>query len=339
MQAVKTKVKLILLLAILINVKVYAQMNYKPDILGGDFLQTTLHFPADYEGEVTATLCKKIAAKETKSAVLYIHGFNDYFFQTEMAEKYNQNGYNFYALDLRKYGRSWLPNQKLNNVRDLTEYHAEITESLKIMQAEGNSHIVLMGHSTGGLIVSLYAADHQSNSMFHALVLNSPFFEINLNNFILKNVVPNFVRKGEKKPNKPLNAGLTAGYGESLHSDYHGEWSYDLNWKPNKPPKVNYGWIRAIRLGQLKLQAGLNIQQPILVLHSDKSVYSRKWIPEIHNGDSVLSVEDMQKYASSLHGDVQTAEIKNGMHDLILSEKSVRETAYSVIFEWLQKKK
>ncbi len=29
-------------------------------------------------------------------------------FQTEMAEQFNQHGYDFYALDLRKYGRSHL---------------------------------------------------------------------------------------------------------------------------------------------------------------------------------------------------------------------------------------
>ncbi len=312
-------------------------MDYQTDILGGDFLQTTLHFPADYEGNVTATLIKKSSSVASQTAVLYIHGFNDYFFQAELAEKYNQQGVHFYALDLRKYGRSLLPHQKLNNARDLKEYYPEITESLKILQAERNTKIILMGHSTGGLLISLYAADHQTNSMFDALVLNSPFFEININKFVLKNVLPRLVKKGEKKPNKPLNAGLTAGYGESLHLDYHGEWSYDLKWKPNTPPKVNYGWIRAIRLGQLKLQAGLRIKQPVLILHSDKSVFSRKWNPVLHTGDAVLNVEDMKKYAQSIHGNVETIEIKNGMHDLILSEKSIRENAYAVLFGWFQK--
>ncbi len=41
--------------------------------------------------------------QNTQKAVLYIHGFIDYFFQTEMAEQFNQHGYDFYALDLRKY--------------------------------------------------------------------------------------------------------------------------------------------------------------------------------------------------------------------------------------------
>ena len=60
----------------------------------------------------------------------------DYFFQTEMAEQFNAQGY-FYALDLRKYGRSKLPHQIFYNVLDLNEYDAEITQALEII---GETH-------------------------------------------------------------------------------------------------------------------------------------------------------------------------------------------------------
>ena len=32
-------------------------------------------------------------------------GFNDYFFQAEMGRQFADSGYNFYAVDLRRYGR------------------------------------------------------------------------------------------------------------------------------------------------------------------------------------------------------------------------------------------
>ncbi|MGM7310843.1 alpha/beta hydrolase, partial [Acinetobacter baumannii] len=81
-----------------------AKHNYAPDILGAGYEQLTLNFPDDYEGKVVATLVRKKATQPTQKAVLYIHGFLDYFFQTEMAEQFNAHGYDFYALDLRKYG-------------------------------------------------------------------------------------------------------------------------------------------------------------------------------------------------------------------------------------------
>ncbi|EMH0102058.1 alpha/beta hydrolase, partial [Acinetobacter baumannii] len=96
-----------------------AKHNYAPDILGAGYEQLTLNFPDDYEGKVVATLVRKKATQPTQKAVLYIHGFLDYFFQTEMAEQFNAHGYDFYALDLRKYGRSKLPHQIFYNVLDL----------------------------------------------------------------------------------------------------------------------------------------------------------------------------------------------------------------------------
>ena len=65
-----------------------ANQTYVPDILGTGYEQLTLSFPDDYEGKVVATLVRKKAAQSTQKAVLYIHGFLDYFFQTEMAEQF-----------------------------------------------------------------------------------------------------------------------------------------------------------------------------------------------------------------------------------------------------------
>ena len=80
------------------------EIQYRQDVLGAGYECADLEFQADYEGKVIATLIRKKAQKSTHKAVLYIHGFIDYFFQTEMAEKFNEQGFDFYALDLRKYG-------------------------------------------------------------------------------------------------------------------------------------------------------------------------------------------------------------------------------------------
>ena len=61
-----------------------------------------------------ATLVRRRADAPTRRAVLYLHGFVDYFFQTHLAEFFTDRGFDFYALDLRKYGRSLLPHQTPN---------------------------------------------------------------------------------------------------------------------------------------------------------------------------------------------------------------------------------
>ena len=92
------------ILSLLFISTIYAQ--YVPDILGDNYLRRTIQMPDDYEGKVVCTLVKKPQLPETKQAILYIHGYNDYFFQKQLGDSVNAHGYNFYAMDLRKYGRS-----------------------------------------------------------------------------------------------------------------------------------------------------------------------------------------------------------------------------------------
>lgn len=307
---------------------------WETDVLGAGFVKATIQQPDDYEGKVTCTVIKKVPLKAEKTAVLYIHGFNDYFFQKEMADSFATHGYRFYALDLRKYGRSYLPSQKFNNVRSLDEYFPDIDTALRIMRREGAEKILLCGHSTGGLIVSLYAHQQLGKEQFDAIFLNSPFFDMNLGDFLEKRVMPSVVKKGAKKPDKIMKGGLPKWYGLSLYKGEKGEWDYNLAWKPHVPPSVNYGWLKAIRDGQLKLQAGIAVGKPVLVMHSDKSVYTKKWTDALFTGDAVLSVDDIAMYAKKLQGNVTVEVIPNGMHDLVLSRLPVRQQVYQQLFLW-----
>src|SRR6187402_3024139 len=101
-------------------------MQYVEDVLKNGFEQTTILQPNDYEGKVTATLIRKQCEAQSAKAILCLHGFNDYFYQEVIAEEFLRAGYHFYALDLRKYGRSILQNQRPNNARNLSEYYQDI---------------------------------------------------------------------------------------------------------------------------------------------------------------------------------------------------------------------
>lgn len=318
---------------------VSAQIQYEPDVLGNGFLQTTIQQAADYEGEVVCTLVKKLCATETTKAVLYIHGFNDYFFQEEMAEQFNSHGYNFYAIDLRKYGRSWRPYQKITNARVLSEYYADIDTALKIIQSEGNQTVLLSGHSTGGLTVSLYANDHQASELFDAVLMNSPFYNMNMGFFIRALGIPVIACQGKSHPDAIIHEKNNIGiYGSSLHTSAHGEWNFYTKWKQIISPEVNKGWIRAIHKGQVQARKGFEIDKPALVLHSSKSVYGNEWDNKFFEGDAVLNVKHIEKRGKRIKGDGQVMTIENGMHDLILSPKPVREMAYQMMFEWLDEK-
>jgi alpha-beta hydrolase superfamily lysophospholipase len=122
----------------------------------------------------------------------------------------------------------------------------------------------------------------------------------------------------------------------SIYYKDKGEWQYNLAWKPHNAPSVNYGWLKAIYDGQKQIQKGIKLSKPTLVMHSKNSVYTKKWKDEMLTGDAVLNVKDIEKYAKKIKGNVQIQSIENGMHDLILSKKSVRDEVYFKLFQWLE---
>ena len=71
------------------------------------------------EVEMVATLVRRAGRRESAHAVLYLHGWNDYFFQTHLADVLSAAGFAFYALDLRRYGRSLRRGQLRGFIADL----------------------------------------------------------------------------------------------------------------------------------------------------------------------------------------------------------------------------
>ena len=306
--------------------------SYKPDILGNGFEQLTFAMPDDYEGKVVCTLVRKQNAASSKKAVLYVHGFLDYFFQEEMADKLVEQGYNFYAVDLRKCGRSILPHQKPYNLRNVDEYFADLETAITQIKHEGNTTLVLLAHSTGGLTCSLYL-NHRNN--VSALVLNSPFLEMNKRWLTRKVAIPFVAPFAVLFPNMAIKSGFSPYYGQSIHKDHKGEWSYRLDWKPIAAEKVTLSWLRGIYKAHKCIKRGLAIKCPILVLSSDKSMKGRKWSDAFHTADLVLNVNDIQTLADRLGENVTKVQIPNGKHDLMLSGAPVRASVYHTLFSWL----
>ena len=151
------------------------------DLLGEPYVAETLALPPDDEGEVVATLVSRRAGRPTYRAVLHVHGFNDYFFQTLAADFWVARGYDFYALDLRKYGRSLRPHQTPNYVADLAEYFTELDVALeRVCGRDGHTEVVVSAHSTGGLVTALWldAGPGTHQAAVKALALNSPWLDL-----------------------------------------------------------------------------------------------------------------------------------------------------------------
>ena len=324
-----------IILSTLSGLNSFAQ--YRADELGNNFVCKTINMPDDYEGKVICTLIKRSSNQKSNKAVLYVHGFNDYFFQTEIANRFEEMGYNLYAVDLRKYGRSLMPHQKRCNTRAIEEYFADLDTTVNIIKSEGYDKIILLGHSTGGLITSLYCHSKGDRCPVDGLILNSPFFKINTSGFLNKIVIPFIAAVAEILPTIDIPQSKTTGYAESLLKEYRGEWEFDTTKKLMLSPDVTTDWIAAIYTAHKQVRRGLNIRIPVLAMCSDKSAKGSKWSPEFMRADAVLNVADNEKYFQSLGSNVQSIKIVDGMHDLFCSQPEVRESVYRHIYNWLRK--
>lgn len=314
-----------------------ANEYWSPDtVLGAGFQMHQFDMGKDYSGKVVSTVVRhRCGCLNDSLGVLYVHGYNDYFFQKEEAERFADSCYNFYAVDLRKYGRSILPGQIPTQARDMKEYFPDIDSALTAMKRDGIKRVALMGHSTGGLITSYYMSE-KPDSMVKCLVLNSPFLEWNMNGFMRNVAVPAVGALGKIAPNMKISQGDGGGYAESLLKKYHGEWEFNTDWKTVKPRNVEASWIRAVDKAQSAVRKG-KIKVPVLLMHSSQSVGGSEWTPEMQHGDAVLNVKDMVKYGPKLGKNVTLHEVPGGMHDLFLSSEPSREDAYNATFAFLRK--
>ncbi len=247
------------------------------DVLGDGYQQLTIPLgpDPDGEGDVEATLVRYQPGDLTGNrAVLYVHGFTDYFFQQHVAEHFAEQGYSFFALDLRKCGRSRRPGQTPHFVTDLKFYDAELDEALRLVREQiGGGQVLLVAHSTGGLILPLWLdrlerrPGGSAGAGVAGLILNSPWFDLQ-GPALLRTAGTSAAidALGRVSSKTPLPGQKLDTYGASLHVGSNGAWEYNLDWKPLTGFPVRFGWLRAIRRGHAQLHHGLDIGVPSLIL-------------------------------------------------------------------------
>ncbi|MBS1908024.1 MAG: alpha/beta hydrolase [Actinobacteria bacterium] len=321
-----------------------------PDVLGDEFAQRTLPLGTDDEGELVATLVRALPERTAwqrlsgdrrplaDTDVLYVHGWSDYFFQKRLARFWTGRGARFFALDLRKYGRSLRPHQTPGYIGDLAQYDQDIAAALAAMQEGAGAvgrRLVLLGHSTGGLILSLWAARHPGAAS--AVILNSPWLEFQLPRFTRETITP-LVGLGAKY--RPLDRApqVDLGYytrAQQEAADPADPMDVNLAWRPAQTMAVHAGWLHAILAGHATVAAGLAIAAPVCVLLSARSAVPTVWSDELTRADTVLVVDDIARAALKIGPSVTIERIDGALHDVFLSRHDAREEAYARLGFWV----
>ncbi|BBZ27952.1 alpha/beta hydrolase [Mycolicibacterium madagascariense] len=320
--------------------------TWEPDVLPG-YWQQTLPMGADPDGEgqLVATLVRRGDAASHRHAVLALHGYTDYFFNTELADHFAEHGFAFYALDLHKCGRSRREGQTPHFTTDLTRYDAELDRALDVIAADAEDaeaesvRVCIYGHSAGGLVATLWLdrlRRRGAAGRISGLVLNSPFFDLH-GPAVLRSAPTSvaLVALARWRKLQVIRKPTPGGYGTTLHRDYAGEFDYDLDMKPLGGFPITFGWINAIRRGQARLHRGLDVGVPNLILRSDRSVLATADPDAIQRGDAVLDVRQIARWAGCV-GNAQTiVPIVDAKHDVFLSLAEPRAAAYRALGRWL----
>jgi alpha-beta hydrolase superfamily lysophospholipase len=320
------------------------------DVLGQPFEQLTLPLGRDDEGPVAATLVRLLPERPPLGGifgdhrpfhdvdVLYVHGWSDYFFQRRLARYWADRGARFYALDLRKYGRSLREGQTAGYINSLYEYDTDIAAALEAMgrsaDGAGERRLVLFGHSTGGLTLSLWAARHPD--VVAAVILNSPWLEFQLSAAMRAAIAPAIGIHSRLRP-FDLWPQVDAGFYSRAQleaADPDDPVEPNPAWRPERTMPVHVGWMNAVLEGHTRVAAGLGIRVPVCVLLSARSVAPMKWTDDLTRADSVLVVDDIARAALKLGSSVTVERIDGALHDVFLSRREARAEAYARLDRW-----
>lgn len=341
---------------------------WHPDILGRGYEYLDLPLAPDDEGPVKATLVRHAPPVATEAphgvldfltsftkrkrrklpvdpagaprVVLYLHGWADYFLQTELAEYLTASGFHFYALDLRKFGRSLLQGQTPGYTTNLAVYDEDIDAAMveierDVLARTNNSApptFHLLAHSLGGLIAALWADRHPGR--IGTLVLNSPWLELqgsSLVRSIAMHLVEPFARTD---PKRPFRFPEMPAYWESVSNEAHGEWILDPAWRPRASFPIRAGWTKAVLAGHTAVERKLNIDAPVLVLLSGRTRIQAEWTADLMRADAVIDVEETSRRALGLGRRTAVFRYPGALHDIFLSRRTIRQQAYRDVAVW-----
>jgi hypothetical protein len=361
--------------------------HWRQDVLGADYESRTIPLMDDDAGPVVATLVRyrghassapssspaapalspapTTSPTDTHSArseatpqaprfvLLYIHGRNDYFFQRELAEDIAGCGGAFYALDLRRYGRSLRPGQRMGFVSNLSLYDEDIAEALDLIREDyPDLPLVLMGHSTGGLLATLWANRHPG--ALDGLILNSAWLEMQTMASMRSAVAPILERIASRNPMWAVPGGDGPDhYGRSLREGRNAldaplpdslaaypddpavkGWSYALEWKRPGSYPAYAAWLEAILDGHENVASSVHLDIPVLSMMSTTSYFGEEFTETVFSSDVVLDREVILERSARL-GPLVTMASFPGKHDLLLSDPQVRAEVYDTMNRWI----
>ncbi|GAB6937770.1 alpha/beta hydrolase [Isoptericola variabilis] len=289
-----------------------------------------------------------------RAVVLHVHGYNDYFFQEHLARAVVTAGHAFYAVDLRRAGRSLLGHDHVHDhvhhdgrgaddalpphyVASLREAGADLSAAAHaVRELEPGLPLVVHAHSTGGLSAALWAHAVRDDPAHgpDLLVLNSPFFSLSGSRLADAGRSAVLEVLGRRRPLTVVSANPSE-YATHQHASRGGRWEFDTTLKRPDGLPARAGWLRTVTRAQARLARGLAVPGPVLVARSDSSGPDRPDNPRLDAQDTVLDVGRIAALTPRVGPDTTPLVVPGGVHDLALSADAPRHAYLDGVLGWL----
>ena len=316
--------------------------DWSVDLLGPAYRcrELPLGVDPDGAGPISATLVRhEDAPVEAVAVVLVVHGLSDYFFHTHLAEFLAGRGIATYGIDLRKCGRSRREGLTPHFTTDLERYDDELDQALDVITTERpDLPVIVAAHSTGGLVSPLWLARRRDRGRLDpvvGLILNSPWFQLDVPERSRRILDPVIRTLATVRPFYRLPLPSSDLYVTSTHADHDGDFHFDVALKPPGGVGVRAGWLAAIRRAQRRLQSGLDLPLPVLLLRSTASSVGKRGVGVDVDTDLILDVRSMERFADRVSADVTDVPVTGARHDVFLSRPAVLEVVFDQLGRWL----
>lgn len=311
------------------------QDSWAPDFLGGDLRARALPLASNSPMGAAASLVHDApeSRPEALFALLYVHGWTDYFFNREMAEFFTAVGGEFYAVDMHGSGRSLRSHQDPGYVSDLREYFPDLDAAAAFIRGKHPAlPLIVLAHSQGGLTSALWT---KGRAAADGLILNAPWLDLPHSPAARALLTPLVELSGRIAPRAAIPVASPRLYEQIVSAEFGGEWPINDEWRPDTRAPSRLGWARAVVRAQNELSRGLDLKVPTLTLTSHASLVSTRWREEMRRLDIITDVERTWRRVPLLGTNFEIIKVRGAVHDVLLSEPPVRARAYDEIRQWL----